>query len=149
MVSSLKNIPHQDIADISPYLNDDDTLTSETLLPLGLVDRDDLISRVLYGKKTSFTTRRVEDDHRWSTDSPTPQVVDDQAENIDEKVPDQNKHAVDEGVINGSPQQPRSASLGTVVVSKKSDRMERFHASTSGYSPKPRSSIYGRFGAVW
>lgn len=42
--------------------------------------------------------------------------------------------------------QLRSASLGTVTVSPKLVVGERFHASTSGYSSRPRASIYSRFG---
>lgn len=146
VVSPLKEILCKDIVDITPYLNDNGPLASEPLLPLGLVDYCELVSRVLIGHK-SPDTRSFKDEHRWSTDTSISQVLDDDRVSPGEMRPKQRKRAVfDEGALDKAPTQPRSASLGMVVVPTKRDRIERLHASTSGYSPRPRAPVYGQFG---
>lgn len=136
----------KDVVDITPYLNEKGPLASEALLPLGIIDYHDLVSRVLLGQNNPCT-RLLEDGHCWSTDTSTPQVFDEDTVILGKRRPKQRKRAVvKENTLNNAPIQLRSASLGMVVVPTKRDRGERLHASTSGYSPRPRAPIYGRFG---
>lgn len=147
MVSPLENSPSNDIIDITPHLSNGGPLKSETLLPLGFVDYRDLVSRVLFGHEIPDISL-AKDDNRCLSDMLASQILEEaNMQDLGKRNPNQRqKRACDNKGPENAPIQLRSASLGTVTVSPKFVGGERFHASTSGYSPRPRPSIYSRFG---
>lgn len=144
VVSSLGKILSQDLIDITPSLGDLGPISLEAVLPLGMVDYHDLVLRLLCGQTPSYTPNGINKLSGFSETQASTVPIDNNA--ILSGGGGRCRYRVNEGSSsNPVPAHLRSASLDN-GVSLRNNQVSRYGGSTSGYTRKPRGSIWGCYG---